>query len=85
MSKEDPTGTNLKLIKAYGEALIRATKPLNGAKPDPDPTLASALGVAGAANLAIAIGYEPDGVAVAYKAATKDVNAVGADCTAMGY
>ncbi|MGO9080448.1 MAG: hypothetical protein ACLQDY_15625 [Streptosporangiaceae bacterium] len=85
MSKEDPTGTNLKLIKAYGKALIRATKPLNVAKPDPDPTLASALGVAGAANLAIAIGYEPDGVAAAYNAATKDVNAVGADCTAMGY
>jgi hypothetical protein len=85
VSKEDPIGTNLKLIKAYGEALIEASKPLNVAKPDPDPALVSALGLAGAANLAIAVGYEPQGVAAAYKAATKDVNAVGADCTVLGY
>jgi len=84
-SKENPAGTNLKSIKVYGEALIRASKPLNMAKPDPDPALASDLGLAGAANLAIAVGYEPQGVAAAYKAATKDVNRVGADCTALGY
>jgi hypothetical protein len=42
--KADPNGTNLKAIKAFGAALIKATKPLNAAKPDPNPALESALG-----------------------------------------
>lgn len=85
VSKAEAKGTNLGAIKTYGERLIKATKPLNSATPDPDPALASALNLAGAANLAIAVGYEPHGVIAAYKAATKDVGAVGADCAGLGY
>ena len=47
--------------------------------------MALALGLAGAANIAIAVGFEPGGVAKAYKEASKNVNAVGAACTALGY
>lgn len=78
-------GTNLGALKKYGDTLIKATKPLNSATPNPDPALTTALSLAGAANLAIAVGYEPHGVAAAYKVATKYVNAVGKGCAALGY
>ncbi|HUY52670.1 MAG TPA: hypothetical protein VMV92_44380 [Streptosporangiaceae bacterium] len=84
-ARSDPAGTDIASIKAYGDALIRATRPLNRASPDPDPALASALGLAGAANLAIAVGYAPHGLQKAYQVATSAVTAVGRKCKALGY
>jgi hypothetical protein len=66
--------SNLRAIKAYGEGLMMATKPLNLAKSDRNRSLNSALNLAGADNLAIAVGYEPQGAAAAYRKAARYIN-----------
>jgi hypothetical protein len=82
-AKANPDGTDLAALKAYGFAVIKATKPLNDAKTN--HALAFAIELAGAANIAIADGFEPNGVTAAYTMADKDVVAAGADCKALGY
>ena len=74
---------NIPAVKAFGTALIKASLPLD--KSHADRGLAKDLGLAGTANLAIAVGFEPNGEAAAYNVAVRSVNAVGADCKAIGY
>jgi hypothetical protein len=75
--------SNIAAVKALGTALIKASLPLT--KAHADPGLAHDLGLAGTVNLAIAVGFMPDGPAASYNLAAKEVNTVGADCKAMGY
>ena len=72
-------------ISTLGNALLDAADTLSNATPDPDAHLASDLGLAATASLAIADNFLPAGAAAAYHQATYTLSKVGTDCTALGY
>jgi hypothetical protein len=76
--------TNLDAMRQFGDQLAREGAELMN-KDHPDPGLANALGEAGAANLAVAIGYLPDGLQAGLNLAAARMNAVGDDCSDLGY
>jgi hypothetical protein len=77
--------SNLDAMRQYGQQLVKESAELMKESPDPGPSLAHDLGLAGTANLAVAIGFLPKGLAKGLEVAANAVNQVGTDCREAGY